>query len=115
MHGKYMTNWKSLLRLRALELQMESSITARSNQVTPVCNQTYFILLPMSHSNVVQGTKDIVWTLQQGGWIHDEQIVPWARENEIDRMVGGGRKGWARDACRHGYTAEWSMVMKEVA
>ena len=53
---------------------------------------------------LVAGDIDDVWSL------HDEEIVPWAREEGRSFMIGDGRMGWKASAEAHGYVSHgWRL------
>lgn len=56
----------------------------------------------------------VAGNLEKAWQIHDEQILPWAREQGCQRITGCGRKPWARNAKQHGYDTEYSLVSMEI-
>ena len=59
-------------------------------------------------SFMAAGDLDVIWRL------HDEQVIPWAKDLGCQRMIGRGRKGWLKSAREHGYGREWVMTSKEI-
>jgi hypothetical protein len=57
---------------------------------------------------MVAGDLETAWKIER------EQVEPFAREMGCSRIVGRGRKGWAKSAKLHGYTREWVMAERRL-
>lgn len=57
---------------------------------------------------LVAGNMEKAWE------IHDNQVVPWAKEIGCSRITGHGRRGWFKTAKAHGYDTEWAFASMEI-
>jgi hypothetical protein len=57
---------------------------------------------------MVAGDMETVWKIEMC------QIIPWAKALGCKRMIGRGRKGWARAAKPYGYDHQLVTAWKEI-
>src|SRR3546814_400120 len=65
-------------------------------------------LLKVCEVFMVAGDLETAWKIEA------ERIVPWAKSLGCTRMVGKGRKGWAKSAKSHGYDRLLVLAIKEI-
>lgn len=78
----------------------ESSVIVTTVSITPL-HKTCKVFL-------VAGDLEEAWR------IHDEQIVPWAKDQGCTRMLGEGRMGWVKSAREHGYGRPLIQMWKDL-